>query len=83
MRPWKHLHYLATGVESELTALDCSATLLALVSGGRIVLAGGAHQESRDELAGLLDGTVLAELLASGRPIVADSVPGAYVFLEV
>lgn len=75
-----HLHYL---LSDGLQAFDVSACVLALSSRGRLVLAGEKCFEERAAVAAVLAGGALAELLASGRPIRADSTVGAYVFEEL
>lgn len=80
MPHWKHLHLLVIR-DSTLTEVDVPATLLALSSRGRDVHTG--CNRTRDELAALLGDGLLAELLLSGRPMVADSIVNAYVFIEL
>lgn len=65
------------------SALDPSCLILALASRGKVVLAGAAYRDDRDELAALLKEGLLAELLASERPIRVDSHVAGYIFEEV
>ena len=67
-----------------LTALDVPASILALMSRGKVTLSGEFGRPERDKLADLLDVAdvatlpTLAELLRSDRPIRVDSVQGSY-----
>jgi hypothetical protein len=78
----KHLHYLIP--EESCTPLDVAATMLVLSCRGGCILAGNTQRRGRDALAELLGGDgVLAELLASERPIRVTSHSAAYVFEEL
>src|SRR5262245_16236875 len=78
----KHTHYLLSS--GPTTFLDAYATLLALASrGGRYPLIGPHYADVRRLLAAKLDGGELAELLASGRPILVDAGTDHYRIEEV
>lgn len=64
-------------VDEATWAFDVPGLRLALMSRGRRWL---GHCPERDQLAGLLGGGALAELLTSGAPIRVDSAAGAYLF---
>jgi hypothetical protein len=75
-----HLHYLLIR-DAAITELDAPALVLTASSRGKYVLVGPSP--ARDELARLVGPGLLAELLASGKPMVVDSIPDAYLFYEL
>ncbi len=77
----KHSHVVQ--LTGPVVAIDVPALKLAMLSRGRRALAGAEGRAERDELAELLDGTLLAPVLRSGAPIRVGGVNNGWLFEEL